>query len=177
MDRAIDKFGEDARDYDVAMFFYAGHAVQRNGKNYLIPVNFSKSNVGNEQMANDCTSMDRVLASMEYSKCKLKLVVLDACRNDPFERTRSIGAKNGLSAMSAPKGTFVAYSTSPGMVALDGVGRNSPYTTEFLKELNVKGLTIENMFKQVREGVLGITSGQQIPWDQSSIIGDFYFNN
>jgi len=177
MERAIDKFGEDAKDYDVAMFFYAGHAIQRNGKNYLIPVNFSQSDIGSERMVEyDCTPMDRVLANMEYSKCKLKLVVLDACRDNPFERTRSITRKNGLSLMNAPIGTFIAYSTSPDAVAFDGIGRNSPYTTEFLKKLDVKGLKIEDVFKQVREGVLIITSGQQVPWDQSSIVGDFYFN-
>lgn len=177
MERAIDKFGEEAKDYDASMFFYAGHAVQCNGKNYLIPVNFSQLNTGNERIVEyDCTPMDRVLANMEYSKCKLKMVVLDACRNNPFERTRSVGRKNGLSLMNAPTGTFIAYSTSPDAVALDGIGRNSPYTTEFLKKLDVKGLKIEDVFKQVREGVLGITGGQQIPWDQSSVIGDFYFN-
>ena len=79
--------------------------------------------------------------------------------------------------MNAPTGTFIAYSTSPGAKALDGAGRNSPYTAELLKGLDVKQLKIEDLFKQVRKGVLERTNGQQLPWDQSSIIGDFSFTD
>ncbi|MCL2650856.1 MAG: caspase domain-containing protein [Candidatus Azobacteroides sp.] len=174
MERAIDKFGSDAKEYDVALFFYAGHAVQYNGKNYLMPVNMPMLGIDDERKIEfDCTPMDRVLANMEYSKCKLKLIILDACR-DNF--TRSL-TDSGLSPMNAPRGTFIAYSTSPGSKALDGTGRNSPYMTELLKRIATKQLKIEELFKQVREGVLERTNGQQLPWDQSSIIGDFSFGN
>ena len=173
MERAIDDFGNKALNYDVALFFYAGHAVQYNGKNYLIPVDIEQVQKGDERNVEyDCTPVDRVLSSMEYSKSKVKIMVLDACRDNLY---RSY-ANSGLSSMSASKGTFIAYSTTPGMRALDGTGRNSPYTTELLKQLDVKGLRIEDIFKRVREGVLARTGGQQLPWDQSSIIGDFIFN-
>ena len=176
MERSIDKFGSDAKGYDVALFFYAGHAVQYNGKNYLIPVNMPMLNTDDKQKIEfDCTPMDRVLANMEYSKCKLKLIILDACR-DNITLTRSL-TDSGLLPMAAPKGTFIAYSTSPGAKALDGTGKNSPYTAELLKRIGVKQLKIEELFKQVREGVLERTNGQQLPWDQSSIVGDFSFSD
>ena len=173
MERGIDKFGTKAKGYDVAMFFYAGHAIQYNGKNYLMPVNTPLLNGEEEEwkIEYDCTPVDRVLTNMKYSKCKLKLVVLDACRNNLFRCF-----DDGLSPMVAPTGTFISYSTSPNEKALDGIGRNSPYTAELLKRIDTKQLKIEDMFKQVREGVSERTKGQQLPWDQSSIIGEFYFN-
>ena len=176
MEHAIDKFGSDAKGYDVALFFYAGHAVQHHGKNYLMPVNMPMLNTDDKRKIEfDCMPMDRVLANMEYSKCKLKLIILDACR-DNIILTRSLTGC-GLLPMTVPSGTFIAYSTSPGAKALDGTGRNSPYTAELLKRIDNKQLKIEELFKQVREGVLKRTDGQQLPWDQSSIIGDFSFSD
>ena len=173
MEHAIDNFGSKAKDYDVAMFFYAGHAIQHNGKNYLLPVNVSSWDVDDEwKIEHDCMPVDRVLTNMEYSKCKLKLVVLDACRDNLFRSIYGIG----LSPVNASAGTFIAYSTSPNTKALDGTGRNSPYTAELLKRIDTKQLKIEDLFKQVRKGVLEKTNGQQLPWDQSSIVGEFFFN-
>ena len=174
MDRAIDDFGRQAKGYDVALFFYAGHALQYNGKNYLIPVNASLQE--ERDIEYNCTPIDRALGRMEDSNAKLKIVLLDACRNNPFERSWRSFNGNGLSFMNAPAGTFIAYSTAPNTVAQDGKGRNSPYTTELLKKLDVKHLKIEDLFKQVREAVMKRTNGQQVPWDQSSITGEFYFN-
>ena len=174
MDRAIDEFGQRAKGYDVALFFYAGHAIQYNGKNYLMPVNVDLQQERDIEF--DCTSIDRALARMEDANTRLKIILLDACRNNPFERSwRGIGG-NGLSFMDAPAGTFIAYSTAPNTVALDGKGRNSPYVTELLKNLSIKHLKIEDLFKQVREAVMKKTDGKQVPWDQSSITGEFYFN-
>lgn len=174
MEQAIYDFNNKAQNYDVAFFYYAGHAVQYNGKNYLIPVDADLRE--ERDIEYECTIVDRVLSRMDNTGKKLKIVTLDACRNNPFERSwRSIGGK-GLSFMDAPTGTFIAYSTAPNGVASDGTGRNSPYTTELLKKLDIKGLKIEDLYKQVREAVLKSTNGRQVPWDQSSIIGDFYFN-
>ena len=175
MNRAIDDFGRQATGYDVALLYYAGHAVQYKGTNYLIPVNAELK--AESDIEYDCTSVDRALAKMEDSRTKLKIVLLDACRNNPFERSwhRTAGS-GGLSFMNAPMGTFIAYSTAPNKVALDGTGRNSPYTAELLKKLDIKRLKIEDLFKQVREGVLEKTNQQQVPWDQSSITGEFFFN-
>ena len=171
---SIDYFGRKAKDYDVAMFFYAGHAIQYNNKNYMIPVNIPLSNGDEEwKVAYDYTPVDRVLTSLEHSKCKFKLVVLDACRNDLFRNL----AGNKLSPMMAPTGTFIAYSTSPNEKALDGTGRNSPYTAELLKWIDTKQLKIEDLFKKVRVGVLERTNGLQLSWEQSSIVGEFFFNH
>jgi len=174
MEQAIYDFNDRAQNYDVAFFYYAGHAVQYNGKNYLIPVDADLRE--ERDIEYECTIVDRVMAKMDNTGKKLKIVTLDACRNNPFERSwRSIGGK-GLSFMDAPTGTFIAYSTAPNGVASDGTGRNSPYTTELLKKLDIKGLKIEDLYKQVREAVLKSTNGRQVPWDQSSLVGDFYFN-
>ena len=174
MDRAIDDFGRQAKGYEVALFFYAGHAIQYNGKNYLIPVNVDLKE--ERDIEYNCTSIDRALARMEDSGTRLKIVLLDACRNNPFERSWRSVQGGGLSFMNAPAGTFIAYSTAPNTVAHDGRGRNSPYTAELLNKLDIKRLKIEDLFKQVREGVMKKTNGQQVPWDQSSITGEFYFN-
>ena len=174
MDRAIDDFGTKAKGYDITLFFYAGHAIQYNGNNYLIPVNAVLKEERDIEF--NCTMIDRALARMEDSNSKLKVVVLDACRNNPFERSWRSAGGSGLSYVNAPTGAFIAYSTAPNRVAQDGKGRNSPYTSELLKKLDVKQLKIEDLFKQVREGVLEKTNGQQVPWEQSSITGDFYFN-
>jgi len=175
IEQALDYFNNNTKGYDVALFFYAGHAIQYRGKNYLIPVDADMREEGDIEY--ECTPIDRVLAKMEDSGYKLKIVALDACRNNPFARSwRSFSNTGGLSFMNAPVGTFIAYSTAPNEVAQDGKGRNSPYTAELLKKLDVKCLKIEDLFKQVRESVLKKTNGRQVPWDQSSIVGEFYFN-
>lgn len=174
MDRAIDDFGSKAKGYDVVLFYYAGHGIQYNNKNYLIPIN---ANLRDERdIEFNCTSMDRTLARMEDSNARLKIILLDACRNNPLERSWRSVEGAGLSLMNAPAGTFIAYSTAPNRTSGDGSGRNSPYTTELLKKLDIKRLSIENLFKQVREAVIEETNGQQVPWDLSSITGEFFFN-
>lgn len=171
----IREFGEKARNYDVALFFYAGHGIQHNGVNYLIPVD---SNIKSEtDIEFECTDINRVLAQMDDAKCEMKIVILDACRNNPFERSwhRSASTR-GLSFMKAPKGTFITYATAPGDVALDGSGRNSPYTEALLQTLDVPNLSIFEVFQQVLDLVSKKTNDMQNPWQSSSFKGDFYFN-
>jgi len=173
LELALDNF-DNKKGYDVALFFYAGHAVQYKGKNYLIPVDADLKE--ERDIEYECTPVDRVLAKMEDSGYRLKIITLDACRNNPFARSWRSMSNGGLSFMNAPAGTFIAYSTAPNEIAQDGKGRNSPYTAELLKKLDIKRLKIEDLFKKVREGVLEKTNGRQVPWDQSSIVGEFYFN-
>ncbi len=171
----IREFGDRARNYDVALFFYAGHGIQHNGVNYLIPVD---SNIKSEtDIEFECTDINRVLAQMDDAKCEMKIVILDACRNNPFERSwhRSASTR-GLSFMKAPKGTFITYATAPGDVALDGSGRNSPYTEALLQTLDVPDLSIFEVFQQVLDLVSKKTNDMQNPWQSSSFKGDFYFN-
>ncbi len=172
MNRAIARFGDRLTLDTVALFYYAGHGMQVRGKNYLIPIDAeikSESSVRVESV-----DVDGVLDQLSTSE--LNVVILDACRNNPFERraNRSVGAA-GLAQMEAPKGSMIAYATAPGRTAADGEGRNGLYTQELLKQLQVPGLTIEQVFKNVRREVAKATRDGQIPWESSSMTGDFYF--
>lgn len=175
MRRAIREFGqrlEAAGGQGVGLFYYAGHGVQANGTNYLIPVG---SEIRSEaDMAIEAVPARGVLAQMEHAGARVNIVVLDACRNNPFARGfRS--ANSGLARMDAPTGSIVAYSTAPGQVASDGQGRNSPYTHALSRAMQAKGAKLEEVFKSVRVSVMDRTNGQQVPWESSSLTGDFYF--
>lgn len=175
MDRELSSFKEKAKDYDVAMFYYAGHGIQNKGVNYIIPTNIQ--NLAEDNLKYKCVNMERVLDVMEDSQCKLKIVVLDACRNDPVSRKWHRGAgTRGLSIMNAPTGTIISFSTSPGSTALDGTGRNSPYTQAFLNTLDVPNLDVFHFFQKVGASVLDMTQKAQNPWLSVSFTGDFYFN-
>ena len=175
MDKELSAFGGKARDYDVALFYYAGHGIQSKGVNYIIPTNID--NLAEDNMKYKCVDMERVLDVMEDSHCKLKIVILDACRNDPLSRRwhRSAGTR-GLSIMNAPTGTIISFSTSPGSTALDGTGRNSPYTQAFLNTLDLPNLDVFHFFQKVGASVLEVTKKEQNPWLSVSFTGDFYFN-
>lgn len=175
MDRELTSFGQKAKEYDVAIFYYAGHGIQSKGVNYLIPTNID--NLAEDNMKYKCVDMERVLDVMEDSKCKLKIVILDACRNDPLSRRwhRSAGTR-GLSLMNAPTGTIISFSTAPGSTALDGKGRNSPYTEAFLNTLDMPNLDVFHFFQKVGASVLDKTQRSQNPWLSVSFTGDFYFN-
>jgi hypothetical protein len=172
MNRAIAKFGDRLTLDSVALFYYAGHGMQVRGKNYLIPIDAeikSESSVRVESV-----DVDGVLDQLSTSD--LNVVILDACRNNPFERraNRSMGAA-GLAQMEAPKGSLIAYATAPGRTAADGEGRNGLYTQELLKQIQVQGLTIEQVFKNVRREVAKATRDGQIPWESSSMTGRLLF--
>jgi hypothetical protein len=170
MTRLVARFGERLAGHDVGMFFFAGHGIQVRGKNYLIPVD---AQIGSENSVRaEAVDVDAVLDQLSASP--LNLVILDACRNNPFERRfRSVGG--GLAQMEAPKGTLIAYATAPGKVAQDGDGANSTYTTALLKVLAEPGLAVESVFKRVRSEVSRMTGDAQSPWEASSLTGDFYF--
>lgn len=171
---AMDDFGNRLDNYDVGLFFYAGHGVQVKGNNYLIPVD---AKLNNEQDAEyDCVWADRVLAKMESAGSKANIVILDACRNNPFERSwRRSGSGKGLAFMNAPSGSLIAYATAPGNTASDGSGKNGLYTSALLKHISAEGLTIEEVFKRVRKTVMEQSNNKQTPWESTSLTGDFYF--
>jgi hypothetical protein len=171
MKQAIDEFGEKLKNNDIGLFFYAGHGIQFNGYNYLIPVD---ARLTTEY---DCVQADRILALMEGSGAKVNIIIFDACRNNPFERswTRSATGK-GLAFMNAPKGTLIAYATSPGSTASDGSGRNGLYTSAILECIEIPKITILQMFQQVRSIVSQKSNDSQTPWESTSLTGDFYFN-
>jgi hypothetical protein len=172
--KAIDNFGTRLSGYDVGLFYYAGHGIQANGFNYLIPVDAKLTSY--EDIDYDCVQADRILGKMEYAATKVNIIILDACRNNPFERqwTRSTSGK-GLAFMDAPSGSMIAYATSPGRTAADGSGKNGLYTSMLLKYIQQKGLQIEEVFKNVRREVESQSGGSQIPWESTSLKGQFYF--
>lgn len=170
MNLAISKFGQKLSTDSAALFFYAGHGLQVRGKNYLVPVD---AEINSEAQVRAITvDVDAVLDQLRAST--VSIVILDACRNNPFERSfRSIGG--GLAQMEAPKGSFIAYATAPGKTAADGSGKNGLFTQELLKQLDTPGLSLEEVFKRVRANVSKATGDAQIPWDSSSLTGDFFF--
>ena len=173
MKRAIRDFGAKLRAKNgVGLFYYAGHGVQVKGVNYLIPVGAKVDT--EEEVEYESVEVGLVLAQMESAKNNMNIVILDACRNNPFARSfRS--ADKGLASIDAPSGTLLAYSTAPGSVASDGTDRNGLYTQELLKNLQIADLTIEDVFKRVRAEVQKKTQGRQTPWESSSLVNDFYF--
>ena len=174
MRRAVAEFGERVTAGGVALFYYSGHGLQVGGKNYLVPVD---ADIKNERyVAAEAIDADSVLLHMQESKTRVNIVVLDACRDNPFAgRFRALG--RGLAFMDVPTGTYVAYSTAPGSVAEDGdPGTNGIYTSELLRALREPGLRIEDVFKRVRIAVQSRTQNRQSPWDASSMTGEFVFN-
>lgn len=172
MKRAIRAFGENIRNGGIGLFYYAGHGIQVNGQNYLIPVNATINK--EEEIEYEAVDVGFLLAQMESAKNPMNIVILDACRNNPFARSfRS--ATRGLASITAPSGTLIAYATAPGSVASDGNERNGLYTQELLRSMQAPRVTIEEVFKRVRVAVRDKTQGKQVPWESSSLIGDFYF--
>lgn len=169
----IRDFGRALKNARVGLFYYAGHGVQYHGDNFLIPI---KADINEEyEIKDEAISASTVLRSMESAGNPVNLVILDACRNNPYARSfRS--ASRGLSRMDGPRGTLIAYATSPEKVAADGNGRNGLYTQYLLKYMNEPGLKVEEVFKKVRIAVSNKTGGKQVPWENSSLMGDFYFN-
>jgi formylglycine-generating enzyme required for sulfatase activity len=175
MKRAIQDFGsrlEKGGPSAVGLFYYAGHGVQLNGRNYLIPTTAQIDREGDVEI--EAVSADWVIEQMRYARNRLNIVILDACRNNPFTRSmRSVD--HGLATMDAPAGILIAYSTAPGAVAMDGNGRDSPYTEALSAAMRNQHEPVEQVFKHVRVGVMSATANKQVPWESSSLTGDFYF--
>lgn len=174
--RAIDEFGYRLKLYDVGLFFYAGHGIQAKGQNYLIPIDAHIQNESDVEFT--CVDAGRILTRMEDANNRINIIILDACRDNPFERswTRSTHGR-GLAKMDAPKGSIIAYATEPGNTASDGSGRNGLYTEALLEEMQTPGIIIEKVFRQARTRVLERSGEKQTPWESTSLTGDFYFLN
>src|SRR3989344_8751560 len=171
--QAIRDFGNQLKGSNAGLFYYAGHGMQVKGRNYLIPVDADIQ--VEDEVPYRSIDANEVLAKMETSRNPLNVGILDACRNNPFARSFRSNSQ-GLAQMDAPSGTLLAFATSPGSVASDGSGSNGLYTKHLLTNLDPPGLAIEQMFKRVRISVMKDTVNKQIPWESSSLVGDFYFN-
>ena len=173
MAQAIQDFAARLNRDTTGLFFYAGHGIQAKGRNYLIPIDAELTT--ERALRFEAIEMSGVLEAMEDAENRINVVILDACRNNPFER-RFRGRAKGLAAIDAAQGTLIAYATAPGSVADDGDGKNGLYTEELLKALALPGLEAEEVFKRVRISVSEKSAGQQVPWESSSLIGDLVFN-
>ncbi len=177
----ITDFETKLKSYDVVLFYYAGHAIQatvskeENG-NYLLPIDVPDTLLEHESMVNFHTMpVNKILHAMgaDNKNDRTNIVILDACRDDPFiAHTRSVSNK-GLIGVDAPKNFCIAYATSPGKTADDGKGKHSPYTKQLLNFIH-QPLELERMFKKVRSAVTEATKDKQIPWNASSLVNDFY---
>lgn len=169
----IRRFGNELKKGGVGLFYYAGHGMQVNGRNYLIPV---KATIDIENdIPLESVDVNRVLGYMDQAGNELNVVILDACRDNPFARSFRSTAK-GLAQMDAPTGTLIAYATSPGDTAADGIGRYGVYTQYLLAQMGAPGLEIGQMFRLVRKAVRTETGGRQVPWESTSLEGTFYFS-
>jgi len=173
MRRLIADYGEGLqRAKAVGLFYYAGHGVQLAWRNYLLPVDAAIGKM--EDIQRSCVDVNTVIESIARAANPMNLIVLDACRENPFGRDFRVEQK-GLSQLDAPPGTLLAYATSPGNVASDGAGANGLYTENLLRELMVPEAKVEDVFKRVRLAVRLKSRGQQIPWESTSLEQDFWF--
>ena len=173
LDNVIRKFGEAIRGKRVAFLYYSGHGVQVDGRNYLIPT--SANVISKTDVKYELVNVDNVLDDMNASGTKVNILVLDACRNNPFGDKGLRGTGSGLAVMDAPSGTIIAYATGPGKTAADGVGKNSPYTESLARVITEPGLDIEDVFREVGKEVQIKTGGVQIPWKMDSLTEKFSF--
>ncbi len=180
MDQALRQFGNKLDGASAAVFFYAGHGIQIDGINYILPVDAALKN--ERDLHWEACDLTTVLKQMEGSN-RVNLLFLDACRDNPLSQTlaRSMGQNRssaigrGLAPMKANAGTMIAYSTKEGEVAADGKGKHSPYTEALLKNIEMPGVEIGLMLRKVREEVITTTNSKQVPWEYGSLLGEFYF--
>jgi hypothetical protein len=174
LDNAVQNFGRQVQGADVALFYYAGHGVQVSGANYLVPVNANPTREADVDF--QMVDINLVLRQMQGSGTRLNMVILDACRNNPFGARGLRSSEGGLAQMRAPEGTLISYATQPGSVAQDGSDGHSPYTKALAATIKRAGLDIFQTFNQVGLAVKRETGGAQQPWVSSSPIdGTFYF--
>ena len=173
MEDAIEAFSQKLRRGGVGLFYFAGHGVQMAGENYIVPIG---ARISREQDVRfEAVQVGRVLGGMEDAGNDVNLIILDACRDNPFARSFRSGAQRGLAVSQAVRGSLMAYATAPGKTAADGNDRNGVYTQQLLRYMATPGMKVEDVFKRVRLSVEDATNGQQTPWETTSLRGDFYF--
>lgn len=174
MREAMETFSRSLRQDDVGLFYFSGHGVQVGGENYLIPL---QANLRREQDVPDAAMpVGWVLGRMEEAGNNTNIVILDACRDNPFAPPgRAKSMQRGLVGVPATRGSLIAYATAPGAIAAEGEGRNGVYTSSLLKHLPTPGVPVEQLFKRVRAEVVAATRGKQTPWESSSLMDDFIF--
>jgi hypothetical protein len=174
MQTALRQFATNLEDCEVGLFFFAGHGMQIEGDNYLTATD---TDFGAEMDAKySSLPLNKVIEVLEKGANATSIIILDACRNNPYERRwRGVGSR-GLAPVYAPKGTIIAFATSPGQVANDGDGGNGSFTAALLKHIGTQNITVEDLFKRVRNTLSAATSAKQVSWEHTSLMGDFFFN-
>ncbi|MCP3889324.1 MAG: hypothetical protein GY702_10695, partial [Desulfobulbaceae bacterium] len=168
---AADTFYRKLKKAEVGLFYYAGHGMQIRGRNYLLPVAINVTTETDVEF--EAVDAGRIIGKMRVADNKLNVVILDACRNNPFKRSFRT-AEQGLARMDAPVGTIIAYATGPGNVAADGRGRNGIYTKHLLSAMKQPGLNIQDIFNEAGMKVMRETSNRQVPWTSNTPIPRYY---
>jgi len=181
IDEEVEAFSRRLGPGEIGLFYFSGHGVQVEGENYLVPINAQLSRQADAQY--DAVPLGKVISALEATRATAKIIILDACRNNPFYRrwrsTARGGASRGLATpLNSGSGTFIAFSTAPGKEAADGIGNspNSPFTTHLLRHLRTPNLEVGQLFRRVRGDVLQATRNEQIPWVSEALVGDVYLN-
>ena len=175
MEKQLKAFRKLLETHEIGLFFFAGHGMQIEGSNYLLALDTDMESETDAKHSS--LSLDKVVDVMAKSRASTKIIVLDACRINPWERRWHRGpGSRGLASVYAPKGTIIGFATSPGEVAYDGVGRNGTYTAALLQHIDTPDCSIETMFKRVRNTVAAASAGKQTSWEHTSLSGEFYFN-
>lgn len=179
-DRTVRRFAATLQNADVGVFFYAGHALQVQGQNYLVPIDAELTAAA--ALDFEMVRLDLIQRTME-SQARTNILFLDACRDNPLARnlarsmgTRSAGIGHGLASVEAGVGTLISFSTQPGNVALDGGGRNSPFSSALVRNMRASFDDLGTLLIAVRNDVIKATGNKQVPWEHSSLTGRFYFN-
>jgi hypothetical protein len=173
--RVIQEFGDALQEADVGLFYFAGHGIQVKGSNYLVPISANPTREADVDL--QMLDSNVVLRQMESAGIKLSLMILDACRNNPFGGRGLRATSGGLAQMQAPEGTLISFATQPGAVAQDGVDGNSPYTRALVKAMKKPGIDVLRTFNEVGVAVASVTGHAQEPWVSfSPLTGEFYFS-
>ncbi len=173
MEEAIRSFAANlGKQPAVGLFYFAGHGLQLDWRNFLVPVDAALKSA--DDVPKQAVDITALLEGLTKAKNPMNIIILDACRDNPFESGVKTTGK-GLSQMDAPIGTLLAYATAPGNTASDGSGANGLYTENLLREMRAPQAKIEDVFKRVRLNVRRASAGQQIPWESTSLEDDFYF--
>jgi hypothetical protein len=171
---SVKEFDKQLKDYEACIFFYAGHGMQIEGENYLCAID---TDFTSEDYAKYTSiPLNLVIDVIKKSQLYVKLFILDACRNNPYERNFRSTYIRGLASMYAPLGTLIAFATSPGETASDGTGNNGAFTESLLKHIGEQDLKVEDVFKRTRSTLYAITNGKQLSWEHTSLMGDFFFS-
>jgi hypothetical protein len=181
INEAVEEFSRRLGQGDIGLFYFSGHGVQVDGENYLVPINAQLNRQADAQY--DAVPLGKVISAMEATSANAKIIILDACRDNPFYRrwtasTRGSVTRGLATPLTSGRGTLIAFSTSPGKVAADGIGNspNSPFTSHLLRHLRTPNLEVGQLFRRVRGDMVQATRNEQIPWVSEALVGEVYLN-